>query len=112
MSSSGAGIILSESSNVINQIYRMLLSISRGTLVFHIVMSNKSGTLARLLGRLARLNLNLLMAYAYTLNSDSAAALLIYEASDGKLEEAVKALEDEGALVKEAYEVKVVKAIR
>ena len=65
-----------------------------------------------LTSRLAELNLNLITTYAYSVSEDLAMALLIYEAKDGLFEKAVDELRKGGAVVREAYEVKVTRSIK
>jgi len=64
-----------------------------------------------LTSRLAELNLNLVTTYAYSVSEDLAMALLIYEAKDGLFEKAIEELRKGGATVREAYEIKITKAV-
>ena len=82
-----------------------------GVFMFLVALPNRSGTLARLTSRLAELNLNLVTTYAYSVSEDLAMALLIYEAKDGLFEKAVDELRKGGAVVREAYEIKITKAV-
>ncbi len=104
--------ILSEVSNVFGQVYRSVLSSPNGVFIFFIALPNKPGTLARLASALAELGLNLTLAYLYTINEELAMALLIYEAKEGYFQKAVEELRKGGAVVREAYEVKVTGSIR
>lgn len=98
-----------EVGNVFSQVYRSVLSSPNGVFIFFIALPNKSGTLARLASLLAELGLNLTLAYLYTINEELAMTLLIYEAKDCLFEKAIEALRRGGAVVREAYEVKVTK---
>jgi len=102
---------ISEVSNVFGQVYRSILASPSGVFIFFIALPNRSGTLARLTSRLAELNLNLVTTYAYSVSEDLAMALLIYEAKDGLFEKAVDELRKGGATVREAYEIKITKAV-
>ncbi len=103
--------VVGEVSNVFGQVYRSILASPSGVFIFFIALPNRSGTLARLTSRLAELNLNLITTYAYSVSEDLAMALLIYEAKDGLFEKAVDELRKGGAIVREAYEIKITKAV-
>ena len=107
----GLSRVVGEVSNVFGQVYRSMLASPSGLFVFLIALPNKSGTLARLTSRLAELNLNLVLTYLYTVSEDLAMALLIYEAKDGLFEKAVDELRKGGAVVREAYEIKVTRVL-
>ena len=107
----GLSRAISEVSNVFGQVYRSILASPSGVFIFFIALPNRSGTLARLTSRLAELNLNLVLTYLYTVSEDLAMALLIYEAKDGLFEKAVDELRRGGAVVREAYEIKITKAV-
>jgi len=102
---------ISEVGNVFGQVYRSILASPSGVFMFLVALPNRSGTLARLTSRLAELNLNLVTTYAYSVSEDLAMALLIYEAKDGLFEKAVDELRKGGAIVREAYEIKITKAV-
>ena len=105
------GGVVGEVSNAFAQVYRSMLASPSGLFVFLIALPNRSGTLARLTSRLAGLNLNLVTTYAYAVSEDLAMALLVYEAKDGLFEKAIEELRKGGATVREAYEIKVTKAV-
>ncbi|WP_291999766.1 amino acid-binding protein [Caldivirga sp.] len=109
MGSSGEtlGTVLSEVGNVFGQVYRSILSSPNGVFVFFIALPNRPGALARLASALAELGLNLTLTYLYAINEELAMALLIYEAKEGYFQKAVEALRRGGAVVREAYEIKV-----
>jgi len=107
----GLSRVVGEVSNVFGQVYRSILASPSGVFIFFIALPNRSGTLARLTSRLAELNLNLVLTYLYTVSEDLAMALLIYEAKDGLFEKAVDELRKGGATVREAYEIKITKAV-
>jgi len=102
---------ISEVSNVFGQVYKSILASPSGVFMFLVALPNKSGTLARLTSRLAELNLNLVLTYLYTVSEDLAMALLVYEAKDGLFEKAVDELRKGGAVVREAYEIKVTRVL-
>ena len=108
----GLSRVVGEVSNVFGQVYRSMLASPSGVFMFFVALPNRSGTLARLTSRLAELNLNLVTTYAYSVSEDLAMALLIYEAKDGLFEKAVDELRKGGAVVREAYEVKVTRSIK
>ena len=101
--------IIGEIGNVFGQVYRSVLSSPSGVFVFFIALPNRAGSLARLASLLAELGLNLTLTYLYSVNEELAMALLIYEAKEGYFQKAVEALRRGGAVVREAYEVKVTK---
>jgi ACT domain. len=107
----GLSRVVGEVSNVFGQVYKSILVSPSGVFMFLVALPNRSGTLARLTSRLAELNLNLVTTYAYSVSEDSAMALLIYEAKDGLFEKAVDELRKGGAVVREAYEIKITKAV-
>jgi hypothetical protein len=107
----GLSRVVGEVSNVFGQVYKSILTSPSGLFVFLIALPNRSGTLARLTSRLAELNLNLVLTYLYTVSEDLAMALLIYEAKDGLFEKAIEELRKGGATVREAYEIKITKAV-
>jgi ACT domain. len=88
-----------------------MLASPSGLFVFLIALPNRSGTLARLTSRLAELNLNLITTYAYSVSEDLAMALLVYEAKDGLFEKAIEELRKGGAMVREAYEIKITRVL-
>jgi len=102
---------ISEVSNVFGQVYKSILASPSGVFMFLVALPNRSGTLAGLTSRLAELNLNLVLTYVYTVSEDLAMALLVYEAKDGLFEKAVDELRKGGAVVREAYEIKITKAV-
>ena len=108
----GLSRVVGEVSNVFGQVYRSILASPSGVFMFLVALPNKSGTLAGLTSRLAELNLNLVLTYLYTVSEELAMALLIYEAKDGLFEKAVDELRKGGAVVREAYEVKVTRSIK
>ncbi|ABW01334.1 ACT domain-containing protein [Caldivirga maquilingensis] len=99
--------VLSEVGNVFGHVYRSILSSPSGVFIFFITLLNRPGALARLAAALAELGLNLTLAYLYTINEELAMALLIYEAKEGYFQKAIEELRKGGAVVREAYEVKV-----
>ncbi|MFP3316229.1 MAG: amino acid-binding protein [Caldivirga sp.] len=103
--------VVGEVSNVFGQVYRSVLTSPSGVFMFLIALPNRSGTLARLTSRLAELNLNLITTYAYSVSEDLAMALLVYEAKDSLFEKAIEELRKGGATVREAYEIKITKAV-
>ncbi len=105
----GLSRVVGEVSNVFGQVYRSILASPNGVFMFLVALPNRSGTLARLTSRLAELNL--ILTYLYTVCEDLAMALLIYEAKDGLFEKAVDELRKGGAIVREAYEIKITKAV-
>ncbi|MGC8570290.1 MAG: ACT domain-containing protein [Caldivirga sp.] len=109
MGSSGEtlGTVIGEVGNVFGQVYRSILSSPGGVFVFFIALPNRPGALARLASALAELGLNLTLTYLYAINEELAMALLIYEAKEGYFQKAVEALRKGGAVVREAYEIKV-----
>ena len=107
----GLSRVVGEVSNVFGQVYRSMLASPSGLFVFLIALPNKSGTLARLTSRLAELNLNLVLTYLYTVSEELAMALLVYEAKDSLFEKAIEELRKGGATVREAYEIKITKAV-
>jgi hypothetical protein len=106
------GSVIGEVGNVFGQVYKSILSSPNGVFVFFIALPNKSGTLARLSSMLAGLGLNLTLTYLYTINEELAMALLIYEAKEGYFQKAIEELRKGGAVVREAYEIKVTKTIK
>jgi len=102
---------ISEVSNVFGQVYKSILASPSGVFMFLVALPNRSGTLAGLTSRLAELNLNLVLTYLYTVSEDLAMALLVYEAKDGLFEKAVDELRKGGAVVREAYEIKVTRVL-
>mgnify|MGYP001770695601 CR=1 FL=1 len=111
--SASLSTVVGEVSNVFGQVYRTILSSPNGVFIFLIALPNRPGALARLASVLAELGLNLglnlLLTYTYVLNEELAMALLVYEAKDGLFEKALEELRKGGAVVREAYEVKVTK---
>ncbi len=107
----GLSRVVGEVSNVFGQVYKSILTSPSGVFMFLVALPNRSGTLARLTSRLAELNLNLVTTYAYAVSEDLAMALLVYEAKDGLFEKAIEELRKEGAIVREAYEIKITKAV-
>ncbi|KUO90971.1 MAG: hypothetical protein AT713_02145 [Caldivirga sp. JCHS_4] len=103
--------VVGEVGNVFGQVYRSMLASPSGLFVFLIALPNRSGTLARLTSRLAELNLNLITTYAYSVSEDLAMALLVYEAKDGLFEKAIEELRKGGAMVREAYEIKITRVL-
>jgi len=111
-SSESLSTILGEVSNVFGHVYRSILASPSGVFIFFIALPNRPGALARLASSLAELGLNLILTYLYTVSEDLAMALLIYEAKDGLFEKAVDELRKGGAVVREAYEVKVTRSVK
>jgi len=107
----GLSRVVGEVSNVFGQVYKSILTSPGGVFMFLVALPNKSGNLARLTSRLAELNLNLVTTYAYSVSEDSAMALLVYEAKDSLFEKAIEELRKGGAIVREAYEIKITKAV-
>jgi len=105
------GRVVGEVSNAFAQVYRSILASPSGVFMFLVALPNRSGTLARLTSRLAELNLNLITTYAYSVSEDLAMALLVYEAKDGLFEKAIEELRKGGAIVREAYEIKVTRVL-
>ncbi|WP_066795158.1 hypothetical protein [Caldivirga sp. MU80] len=103
--------VVGEVSNAFAQVYKSILASPSGVFMFLIALPNRSGTLARLTSRLAELNLNLITTYAYSVSEDLAMALLVYEAKDSLFEKAIEELRKGGAVVREAYEIKITKAV-
>jgi len=103
--------VVGEVSNAFAQVYKSILASPSGVFMFLVALPNRSGTLARLTSRLAELNLNLITTYAYSVSEDLAMALLVYEAKDGLFEKAIEELRKGGAVVREAYEIKITKAV-
>jgi len=109
----GGGLcrVVGEVGNVFGQVYKSILASPGGVFMFLVALPNRSGTLARLTSRLAELNLNLITTYAYSVSEDLAMALLVYEAKDGLFEKAIEELRKGGAVVREAYEIKVTRVL-
>jgi hypothetical protein len=103
--------VVGEVSNVFGQVYKSILASPSGVFIFFIALPNRPGALARLTSSLGELNLNLILTYLYTVSEDLAMALLIYEAKDGLFEKAIEELRKGGVVVREAYEIKVTKAV-
>ncbi len=103
--------VVGEVSNAFAQVYRSILASPSGVFMFLVALPNRSGNLARLTSRLAELNLNLVTTYAYSVSEDLAMALLVYEAKDGLFEKAIEELRKGGAIVREAYEIKVTRVL-
>ena len=106
------GSVLGEVGNVFGQVYRSILSSPNGVFVFFIALPNRPGALARLASALAELGLNLTLTYLYAINEELAMALLIYEAKNGLFEKAIEELRRGGAVVREAYYLKIIEKLR
>ncbi len=102
---------ISEVSNTFAQVYKSILASPSGVFIFFIALPNRPGALARLASSLAELGLNLILTYLYTVSEDLAMALLIYEAKDSLFEKAIEELRKGGAVVREAYEIKVIRVL-
>lgn len=106
------GTVLSEVTNVFGQVYRSILSSPTGVFIFLVALPNKPGSFARVAASLANLGLNMVFMYAYPVSQELVMNLLVYEAKEGLFEEAIRRLREGGAVVQEAYEVRVTRAVR
>ena len=112
MSPESIGSVISEVSSVFGHVYRSILSSPSGVFVFLVATPARAGSLARQASLLTELGLNLLLSYMFNISEDLAMALMIYEAKEGYFQKAIEALRRGGAVVREAYYLKVIEKLQ